>query len=266
MDRLRGGEAARGARRRWRRRKRLLSGRWPSGWPDLRARVFELAEALFQSIRMQLSVERYKAIAVGRGANLDTIDLPLNNAAVAEGTGSTRSARCKTEADRLNALDGIVDWTNPGPGGFYDDLGDPLNQPHLLRNVSFDKDPAYLQGAMTSFSARPPFHRSHVRWTEAQTLNDQPMEMQYRGLDERRNIGSASFIAATARRTVRLAANDRFEIHPMKPKPIDFAPVEFDIPKEATADGELKLTWTKPVGMGGNGRGVQVAEIWLIRK
>ena len=35
---------------------------------DLRARVFELGEALFQSIRMQLSVPRYKAIAVGRGA------------------------------------------------------------------------------------------------------------------------------------------------------------------------------------------------------
>jgi hypothetical protein len=41
--------------------------------PALRARVFELAEALYQSIRMQLSVDRYKAIAVGRGANLDTI-------------------------------------------------------------------------------------------------------------------------------------------------------------------------------------------------
>ena len=46
---------------------------------DLRARVFELAEALFQSIRMQLSVPRYKAIAVGRGATLDTIDQVLNN-------------------------------------------------------------------------------------------------------------------------------------------------------------------------------------------
>ena len=46
---------------------------------DLRARVFELAEALFQSIRMQLSVPRYKAIDVGRGATLDTIDQVLNN-------------------------------------------------------------------------------------------------------------------------------------------------------------------------------------------
>ena len=47
--------------------------------PDLRARVFELGDMLFQSIRMQLSVERHKAIAVDRGATLDTIDEPLNN-------------------------------------------------------------------------------------------------------------------------------------------------------------------------------------------
>jgi hypothetical protein len=46
---------------------------------NLRARVFELAEALFQSIRMQLSVPRYQAISVNRGANLDTIDVPLND-------------------------------------------------------------------------------------------------------------------------------------------------------------------------------------------
>jgi hypothetical protein len=45
--------------------------------PEWRARVFELAEALFQSIRMQLSVERYQAIRVNRGANLDSIDKPL---------------------------------------------------------------------------------------------------------------------------------------------------------------------------------------------
>ena len=42
--------------------------------------MFELAEALFQSIRMQLSVPRYRAISVGRGANLDEIDKPLNHA------------------------------------------------------------------------------------------------------------------------------------------------------------------------------------------
>ena len=48
--------------------------------PEWRARAFELAEALFQSIRMQLSVEKYQAISVIRGANLDQIDNSLNNA------------------------------------------------------------------------------------------------------------------------------------------------------------------------------------------
>jgi hypothetical protein len=46
----------------------------------LRARVFELGEALFQSIRMQLSVHKYQAKEISRGANLDGIDTPLNRA------------------------------------------------------------------------------------------------------------------------------------------------------------------------------------------
>jgi len=46
---------------------------------ELRARVFELGEALFQSIRMQLSVKKYQAKEISRGANLDAIDTPLNN-------------------------------------------------------------------------------------------------------------------------------------------------------------------------------------------
>ncbi len=38
---------------------------------EWRARIFALAEALFQSVRMQLSVPLYKAISVGRGATLE---------------------------------------------------------------------------------------------------------------------------------------------------------------------------------------------------
>jgi hypothetical protein len=47
--------------------------------PEWRARVFELAEALLQSIRMQMSVPKYQAKEVSRGANLDLIDTPVNN-------------------------------------------------------------------------------------------------------------------------------------------------------------------------------------------
>src|SRR5206468_10009196 len=85
---------------------------------DWRARVFELAEALFQSIRMQLSVERYQAIAVGRGANLDTIDVPLNNAPWLKHQFAEIRTR-SDDVDRLAAIDALLAWTNPGPGRLY---------------------------------------------------------------------------------------------------------------------------------------------------
>jgi hypothetical protein len=41
--------------------------------------------------------------------------------------------------------------------------------------------------------------------------------------------------------------------------------VEFTIPAEATADSTLKLSWTREPGLGGNGRGCEVAEVWLMQ-
>ena len=43
-------------------------------------------------------------------------------------------------------------------------------------------------------------------------------------------------------------------------------PLEFDIPREATASGNLRLEWRRETGLGDAGRGMQVAEVWLIRK
>lgn len=47
--------------------------------PDKRQRIFELAEALYQSIHAQLSVRKYQALALGRGSDLDIVDAPVNN-------------------------------------------------------------------------------------------------------------------------------------------------------------------------------------------
>ena len=44
-----------------------------------RTRIFQLAEALFQSIHMQLSVPLYAAQSETRGANLDGVDYLLND-------------------------------------------------------------------------------------------------------------------------------------------------------------------------------------------
>lgn len=234
---------------------------------DLRARVFELAEALFQSIRMQLSVERYKAIAVGRGANLDTLDVPLNNRAwLASRFAEIR--KLSEEREQRKAIEEIVNWTNPGPGGFYDDLGDLTRQPHLVRGPGFEKDPAFLRSSLVGMGGhlhQPPWR---ISWrTHAESLNDAPLEMHYRDLDPLAQYKVRIVYAGeNVPHPIRLIADDHYEIHPFREKDVPARPVEFDVPVEATRDGELSLKWYRPAGLGGSGRGTQVAEVWLIRK
>jgi hypothetical protein len=231
---------------------------------EWRARVHELAEALFQSIRMQLSVERYQAISVGRGANLDTIDVPLNNRVWLK-QYFAEIRELALESARLKRIDAIVNWTNPGPGGFYDDLGNLTRQPHLVRGLGFAKDPAFLQSSLVGFTYMPGWRLSWCHHAEA--LYDTPLQMRYTDLDPRAQYFVRVVYAGDSLRTrIRLAANDGIEVHPLIQKEVPVRPVEFDIPKRATAGGTLTLSWYQEPGRGGNGRGCQVAEVWLMKK
>ena len=217
--------------------------------PEWRARVFELAEALFQSIGMQLSVPRYKAIGVDRGASLDTLDVPLNNRLWLE----RRFADARNDPAEI---DRILNWTDPGPGGFYDDLGDPARQPHLVRGS-------------VSLEYRPQWPRSW--WTYAESFYDEPLQMRYTGLDRAAEYRVRVVYAGdSSGRKIRLVAGGTglqpVEIHPLLLKPQPVRPIEFDIPRAATAQGELELSWYREAGLGGNGRGCQVAEVWLIKQ
>ncbi len=235
-----------------------------------RARVYELAEALFQSIRMQLSVPRYKAIATERGANLDTIDLPLNDRGWLE-SQFAEIRKTADERERLAALDALVNRTNPGPGGFYDDLGNLSRQPHLVRGAGFDHDPAYFESSLVGFAMRnlggPLLTEPRAWWDHAESLYEAPLEMYYPGLDPSAEYKIRVVYAGDATRPkIRLMAGDGVEIHPLLSRPVPFQPLEFDIPRAATAKGELRLKWYREPGLGDAGRGTQVAEVWLIRK
>jgi hypothetical protein len=242
---------------------------------DWRARVFELGEALFQSIRMQLSVPRYKAISVDRGANLDTIDYPLNNVNwLREKFAEIRAM--KTEKERQAAIFEIVDWENPGPGGFYDDLGNPARQPHLVRNLPFAEDPASLRSSKTGFEEgddvdeedERPLGALRKSWLDhGESLVDQPLKVRYSDLDPKAHYKVRVVYGGDApKMKIRMMANDTIEIHPFIQKPNPVRRLEFDIPPEATRGGVLELSWFRPEGLGGNGRGCEVSEIWLMRK
>ncbi len=243
--------------------------------PDLRARIFELAEALFQSIHMQLSVPRYRAIAVDRGASLDTLDYPLNNRRWLLERFHEIS-RLPTEPERLRSIEAIVNWTNPGPGGFYDDLGNPAQQQHLVRGLPFAEDPASLLSAKTGFEEgdvvdepdQKPATALRISWIDhAESLNDQPLQLHYSDLNPTSHYRLRVIYGGDSpNRRIRLVAGDTFEIQPYRTKQFPYQPQTFDIPQAAIVNGELTLTWTREPGLGGNGRGCQVAEVWLIKE
>lgn len=239
----------------------------PAG-ADLRQRVFTLAEALYQSARMQLSVPLYKAISRDRGATLDNIDMPLNNRGwLAARFDEIR--KVQFEHERLKAIDAILNWTNPGPGGFYDDLGNPAAQPHLVRPATYAEDPGQLRSPRNGFAMHS---RSigdwRVSWVDhAEVMYDGPLSVRYTNLapSAQYRVRIVYGGERNATRIPRLTADGRFEVHPYRKLDNLTEPVEFAIPREATSDGALTLTWQRQPGLSGNGRGNQVAEVWLIR-
>ncbi len=242
---------------------------------DWRLRIHQLAEALFQSIGMQLSVQRYQAIAVDRGASLDTLDFPLNNRPWLEHRFA-QIRKLPAEPDRLRALDEILQWTNPGPGGFYDNLGNAASQPHLLRGACFAQDPGCYESSRVDFEEDlvldDPLDDAGVprrlSWMDhAETLYDAPLRMAYSGLDpEARYKVRVLYGGDNPRRKIRLVANDSIQVHPYLTRPRPFKPLEFPLPHAATRTGRLTLSWSAEPGLGGNGRGCQVSEVWVMKE
>ncbi len=232
---------------------------------DLRARLFELGEALFQSIHMQLSTERYKG-EEGRGSNLNEIDRPLNNRVWLEAQFA-RIRKLPAEQDRLSALHDIAHWREPAPGSFYDDLGDPRRQPHLVPGIGWDNDPAFFHTPQVGFTDVKSASQSYPLswWTSAENLYDEPLRMRYTELDKSARYKLRVVYGKYKNNApVRLVANSQIEIHSWLNRPGEI--LEFGLPLGTTASGTLELTWFPTAGRGGNGRVLDVAEVSLLKQ
>ena len=214
---------------------------------------------------MQLSVAKYKAIARGRGATLDTIDVPLNDRAWLERPVRRDPQARVARRTGCRAIDAILGPDRPGPGRL---LRRPRRPCRGSRTSSagpgFADDPDFRRSALRRVRATAPAGR----WPGAATPRASTTPRSRcitTGSTRRPATGSGSSTpATTSASAIRLDA-DGEEIHALIEKPDPPRPVEFDIPAGATADGELTLRWTREPGLGGNGRGCQVAEVWLIR-
>jgi hypothetical protein len=206
---------------------------------------------------MQLSVKLYQGAGWERGVTLDTIDEPLNNRRwlLAQ---FARIRELAGEGERLRHMQQLLDWTNPGPGGFYDDIGNPAAQPHLVPN-----------GDLSQQSFWDP-HDGPLSWFDhATSWRGKPIRLRYSGLDPEARYKVRVVYAGEnvcQEQGIRLMANESIVVHPYRRRPVPVRPVEFEIPSEATRSGELTLTWDREQHPSGRIRGAQVAEVWLIRR
>ena len=233
-----------------------------------RTRIFQLAEALYQTSHHKLSVPLYQALAIGRGGHLDSLDWPLNNRLWLKERFAAIGALPKP-ADQLAQITELLDRTNPGPGGFYDNLGALPISPRLDRGLGAAQDPAMLRSSMVGFqymTQEPP--RERTSWlTSACSIANAPLHMSYEGLDPAAIYEVRICYSQTEYRTrIRLTANGSFEVHGFIDKPDPIEPLTFDVPPAATQTGRLRLTWEREKGRGAEGYGCSVAEVWLMRK
>ena len=236
--------------------------------PSWRTRLFQLAEALFQSpAHMQLSVKLYQGQEEVRGATLDGCDFPLNHRPWLKARFA-ELRQLPDEAERLAGIRAILDWTNPGPGGFYDDLSRPWAGSHLVTSPAFADDPDFMCGPLRRFPYRKHGGALRRSWrTFTGSWHFDTFAMHYTGLDlAARYRLRVVYSCLKPHIPMRLTAADGIEIHPFLVRNDPPAPVEFDIPAEAIQGGALMLTWETEHGRGGNPGGAGVCEVWLIKR
>lgn len=231
----------------------------------LREKLLELAGRLYNHVGLQLSVSRYGASGWERGANLDRIDVSLNNRVWLE-KRFKEIGTLPDEGERQRQLAAILNWEEPVPGALYDDLGDPQRSRHLVKGIGWTRDPQFFQTAVHSIADVTPDAGWRLSWvTYGETLYDAPLMLRYNGLDPDRHYRlRVTYGGEDYHLPIRLVANSTVEIHPPLSRPTNPVTMEFPIPANLTAKGELTLEWFRPAGMGGSGRGKQVAEVWLL--
>lgn len=227
--------------------------------PRLRRRIETLCDALFHSIGLQTSVPKHQASSPERGCILDFVDHPLNNRWWLEDQFATVRA-LPTEPEKLARLEQLRTWENPGPGSFYDAVGHVGKSPHVVKG---DLAPLALLSMV-----RPPIPQ--LLWWDAGRSRERPawmavmnwpIAMRYNHLDPQ-----ADYIIRTTGHGTCLLSIDGQRVPPTLDNRGIGQFKEFPVPKACLADGELQLTFERPVESVNWRYQSRLSELWLLKK
>lgn len=235
---------------------RVDAGSIQPGWRD---RIYGICETLFQTIGYQTSVEKYGAIAPERGAVLDFVDYPLNNRWWLEDE-IAKARQMSSEEAKVAHLNMLATWENPGPGSFYDDIGNVAQCDRVITseasNTLLEPDRPTVPDFMFWDSGK---RRVRQSWMSKM---DWPEGLRYIGLDPNADyVFKTTGVSSCLPRAngIRLVPTvDGREVGEIK---------EFPVPRQAYREGYLTITFDVPFEPGINWRQMsRLSEAWLIKK
>jgi len=215
--------------------------------PELRQKVFDYCEALNKSVGMQTSVKKYNASGAERGAILDFIDYPLNNRWwLADEFNKISSL--KTEAEKLARLEIIRTWENPGPGSFYDNVGDLSKGSHVKSRTDDGTEYAWWDNGMSR------------RRLSTQLFQTSPV-LEYPDLDP-----NGRYIIRISGYGDALIRVDGERLDPVVYNKGMEEFKEFLVPRRCVSDGTIRITFDQPEESHLNWRQQsKVCDVWLLK-
>jgi hypothetical protein len=214
----------------------------------LREEIQKLGEALFNSIGMQLSVEKYHGYGYERGVILDYLDLPMNNRLWLEDEFEKIGA-LPDEGEKLAALEIIRTWEDPGEGSFYDDLGTLDRSEHLVRGEDLNTDPCMERNPNPGFWIwEDGFNRLRLSWLVSM---DNPIAVVYEDID----IDASYDVRCTGYRVDKIQINGDW-VSPFEHSDEKGAIIQYHVPAQVVKSGKITLTWGD----------TEMTEVWLIKK
>lgn len=227
---------------------------------DLKEKIVSLYDALFKSIGLQSSVEKYQASGGERGASLDYIDIPLNNRWWLEDQFQ-QIQQLSSEEEKVKQLKTIALWEKPGYGSFYDDVGNTAKSPHIKRceiHYTNPAEEAWQEPTLWWFDNGK--SRKRISWLSSLEHG----EAMYQGLDP--DAQYRLRITGFGRPKIEV---DGERINNSDEKGIELGEFkEYMVPSQSFQDREIIVKWTLPIeDLKKNWRQQsRICEIWLLKQ
>lgn len=222
-----------------------------------RNRIFHLADDLFEVIGFQPSVPLYRARNPERGAIIDFIDRPLNNAWWI--LSEFERMKDWSERRKVSRLIEMGTWENPVPGSLYDDIGNIYKSPHVVKLKAPDTDPWFTKSDNPGFDWwKSGYDRSRLSWMSSMGW---PI-LEYRNLEP-----DASYVLRlTGVGNAYPLVGDQ-ELKPTKYSKETGGIKEFPIPASLIQSGNLTITFREIDESHLNWRQhSRLNEAWLIKE